>query len=283
MLRRHRSGSDLYLLLAGRRDVTYSRRMELVGKVAVVTGAASGIGRAMARALAESGASVLVADVDVDGGTETVQSVAAAGGTAVFVRTDVRELAEIASMLDAAAERLGGFDVLCNNAGIVCGEPLWPATPPERLADQVAINLGAVVLGTRLAVDRFGPEGGVVVNTASIGALLPLEDEPGYSATKAGVAMFTRACTGLAASRRVRVNAILPGLVETPLLAKSGDGSSEAGWATMARGFMPMLTPEYIAGEVLDIVNDDTVAGQCRILGELPDFVKEMVETPFTS
>ena len=95
--------------------------------------------------------------------------------------------------------------------------------------------------------------------------------------------MFTRACTGLATTRRVRVNAILPGLVETPLLAKSGDGSKEAGWATMARGFMPMLTPEYIAGEVLEIVNDDTVVGQCRILGELPDFVKEMVETPFTS
>jgi NAD(P)-dependent dehydrogenase (short-subunit alcohol dehydrogenase family) len=217
--------------------------MELAGKVALVTGAASGIGRAIARALAESGASVLVADVDAEAGAETVELVDAAGGTAAFVRTDVRRAEEIASMLDTAAERFGGLDVLCNNAGIVCGEPLWPAAAPERLADQVAINLGAVILGTRLALDRFGPDGGVVVNTASIGALLPLEDEPGYSATKAGVAMFTRACTGLATTHRVRVNAILPGLVETPLLAKSGDGSKEAEWASMARGFMPMLTP----------------------------------------
>ena len=186
-------------------------------------------------------------------------------------------------MFDAATERFGRLDVVCNNAGIVCGEPLWPATPPERLADQVTINLGAVILGTRLALDRFGPEGGAIVNTASIGALLPLEDEPGYSATKAGVAMFTRACTGLARTHGVRVNAILPGLVETPLLAKSGDGSREAGWASMARGFMPMLTPEYVAGEVLDIVSDDDLAGQCRIVGELPDFVVEMVQAPFTS
>ncbi len=257
--------------------------MELAGKVAVVTGAASGIGRACARAFAESGASVLVADVDSDGGADTVASITTAGGTSEFVRTDVRHTDQIASMLDVATERFGGLDVVCNNAGIVCGEPLWPATPIERLADQVTINLGAVVLGTRLALDRFGPEGGVVVNTASIGALLPLEDEPGYSATKAGVAMFTRACAGLARTHHVRVNAILPGLVETPLLGKSGDGSNEAGWARQAREFMPMLTPEYVAGEVLDIVNDDTVVGQCRVVGELPDFVTEMAETPFTS
>jgi NAD(P)-dependent dehydrogenase (short-subunit alcohol dehydrogenase family) len=257
--------------------------MQLTGKVAVVTGAASGIGRACARALAESGAAVLVADVDAAGGAETVASVTSEGGTAAFFRADVRQVEEIAAMLDAAIERFGGLDVLCNNAGIVCGEPLWPTTPPERLADQVAINLGAVILGTRLAIDRFGPDGGVVVNTASIGALLPLEDEPGYSATKAGVVMFTRACTSLATTRRIRVNTILPGLVETPLLAKSGDGSNEAGWASMARGFMPMLTPEYVAGEVLDIVGDDTLAGHCRIVGELPDFVTEMVRTPYTS
>ncbi len=257
--------------------------MELAGKVAVVTGAASGIGRACARALAASGASVLVADVDADGGAETVASVTAAGGTAAFARTDVRRSEEIAAMFDAATYRFGALHVLCNNAGIVCGEPLWPATPPERLADQVAINLGAVILGTRLALDRIGPEGGVIVNTASIGALLPLEDEPGYSATKAGVAMFTRACTGLARTHRVRINAILPGLVETPLLAKSGDGSNEAGWARQAREFMPMLSAEYVAGEVLDIVNDETVAGQCRVVGELPGFVDEMVRAPYYS
>jgi NAD(P)-dependent dehydrogenase (short-subunit alcohol dehydrogenase family) len=257
--------------------------MELTGKVAVVTGAASGIGRACARALAASGASVLVADVDTDGGAEVVESITSAGGYAAFVPADVRRLEDIGGMLEAAAERFGRLDVLCNNAGIVCGEPLWPATPPERLADQVAINLAAVILGTRLAVDRMAPEGGVVVNTASIGALLPLEDEPGYSATKAGVVMFTRACTGLATTHRVRVNTILPGLVETPLLAKSGDGSREAGWASMARGFMPLLTPEHVAGEVLDIVGDDSLAGHCRIVGELPDFVTEMVRTPYTS
>ena len=85
--------------------------------------------------------------------------------------------------------------------------------------------------------------GGAVVNIASLGALLPLEDEPGYSATKAGVVMFTRACAALKASHNIRVNAVLPGLVDTPLLAKSGDGSTEAAWAQQARQILPASLP----------------------------------------
>src|SRR5271165_2838962 len=146
--------------------------MEIAGKVAVVTGAGSGIGRACAQALSAAGASVLVADIDAQGGGETVDAVARAGGQAAFAPVDVTVTSQLSVMFDAAEDHFGGVDILCNNAGIVCGEPLWPATDPTALAAQVAVNLGAVILGTRLAVDRFAPRGGgAVVNIASIGAL----------------------------------------------------------------------------------------------------------------
>ncbi len=221
----------------------------------------------------------MVADIDVGAAEATSGSIAANGGSAMALRVDVRSVDDLIAMFEAAVEHFGKVDIVCNNAGIVCGEPLWPETGLDRLADQVAINLGAVILGTRLAVDRFGPEGGVVVNTASIGALLPLEDEPGYSATKAGVVMFTRACAGLARSRHVRVNAVLPGLVETPLLAKSGDGTTEAAWARQARELLPVLSPDDVAAAVVEMVGDDSLAGHCRIVGDLPDFVTDLLRS----
>ncbi|HUY22337.1 MAG TPA: SDR family oxidoreductase [Acidimicrobiales bacterium] len=252
--------------------------MDTAGKVAVVTGAGSGIGRACARALAAAGAAVLVADIDESGGLGTVAAVREAGGSAEFARVDVTLVTELSAMLDAAEQRLGGLDILVNNAGIVCGEPLWPATDPQALATQVAVNLGAVILGTRLAVDRLAPRGGgVVVNIASIGALLPLEDEPGYSATKAGVVMFTRACAALHRTHNIRVNAVLPALVDTPLLAKSGDGTTEAPWARQARGILPLLSPDDVAGAVVEIVRDDSLAGRDRIVGDLPAFVTDLL------
>ncbi len=252
--------------------------MDIAGKVAVVTGASAGIGRACARSLAGAGASVLVADIDEPGGLGTVAEIAGRGGTAEFVRVDVRRIEDLSAMFAAAATRFGGFDILCNNAGIVCGEPLWPATDPERLAAQIAVNLGAVILGTRLAVDPLAARGGgAVVNIASIGALLPLEDEPGYSATKAGVVMFTRACAALKRTHGIAVNAVLPALVDTPLLAKSGDGAREAPWASQAREILPLLSPDEVAGAVVDVIGDDSLAGHYRIVGELPDFVTDMI------
>jgi NAD(P)-dependent dehydrogenase (short-subunit alcohol dehydrogenase family) len=252
--------------------------MDLHGKTAVVTGASSGIGRATALAFARQGANVVVGDLDTAGGEAIAAAVTAQGTEALVVRTDVTRIDDVAALFDSAAARFGGIDVVHNNAGVVCGEPLFPLTAPEKLLNQVMVNLGGVVIGTRLAVDHLARRGGgAVVNTGSLASLLPLADEPAYSGTKAGVLMFTRGCQALHASHNIRVNAVLPGLVDTPLLAKSGDGVHEAPWAQMARGLLPVIEADEVAAAVLAFVHDEQAAGKHRVVGELPPEVAALL------
>jgi 3-oxoacyl-[acyl-carrier protein] reductase len=251
--------------------------MELAGATAVVTGAGSGIGRASALAFAEAGASVLVADIAEEAGVETVQLIEKGGGRASFCRVDVTDPAQLSRMLDEAEQAFGGVDVVHNNAGIVCGEPHWPDTDVDTLLRQVTINLGAVVVGTRLAVPYLARRGGgAVVNTASMASVLPLAEEPAYSATKAGVLMFTRTCAPLEATHKVRVTAVLPGLVETPLLQKSGDGDRAAAWVDMAKAIMGVEQPSEVAGVVVDLARDGA-GGEWRFVGDVPEPLRELM------
>jgi len=245
--------------------------MNLEGKVAVVTGAGSGIGRATALAFAAAGSSVVVADVDEAGGDETVGMVHDEGGAATFVRTDVTEPRSLEVLFETTEAQYGGVDALHNNAGLVSGAPEWPDITPETLLRVMNVNLGGVVLGTRLAIPALRRRGGgAIVNTASMAALFPLTPDPIYSATKAGVTMFTRACAPLA-EEGIRVNALLPGLVDTALLGKSGDGDRWADWAYAARDLMGLMEPSVVAEAVLDLVRDDDAVAQERVVGALPE------------
>jgi NAD(P)-dependent dehydrogenase (short-subunit alcohol dehydrogenase family) len=180
-------------------------------------------------------------------------------------------------MLDEAESTFGGVDVLHNNAGIVCGEPHWPDTSPATLMRQVTINLASVVVGTRLAVPYLARrDGGAVVNTASMASVLPLVDEPAYSATKAGVLMFTRTCAGMQATHGIRVTAVLPGLVRTPLIDKSGDGSRPAAWVGMAESFMTWQTPEQVAEVVVDLARNGG-GGEWRFVDDVPEPLRELM------
>lgn len=241
--------------------------MDIDGKVAVVTGGSSGIGRASAYALCDAGGAVVVADLDEAGGEVTVSEIGDRGGTALFVRADVSDVADVRNLFEVAAAEMGGIDIVHNNAGIVGGEPAWPDTPAERLALGVAVNLGGAIIGTRLAVDHLRRRGGgVIVNTASIAAEVPLPDDPMYAATKAGVVMFTRSCARLNETDAIRVNAVLPAMVDTPILYKTGDGTRPAAWLEPMLEISTLLTPESVADVVLELIRDDSAVGEARMV-----------------
>ena len=241
--------------------------MDLKGTVAVVTGAGSGIGRASASLLAANGAQVVVADIDVDGGRATVDTIEGNGGDAFFVRADVSDPASVTALYETAADRYGGIDVAHNNAGIVSGNPPWPETPLDRILEVTRINLGGVMLCTRAVVDHMRRRGGgAIVNTSSIAAQFPMADDAVYSATKAGVAMFTQACAALRERDGIRVNAVLPGLVDTAIINKTGDGTKPADWLVGALELMPPLKPEQVAEAVLELIADDEAFSQLKVV-----------------
>lgn len=244
--------------------------MEIDGKVAVVTGAGSGIGRATALALAAGGASVVVADIDPAGGEESVALIHDAGGNAAFVRTDVTEPRSLEAMFELAVQQFGGIDIVHNNAGIVSGQPEWPDITPETLLRVMNVNLGGVIVGIQMAIPYLRQRGGgVIVNTASLASLFPMTVDPIYSATKAGVTMFARACAPLA-EEGIRVNSVLPSLIDTALLPKSGDGERWADWAYSARDALGILKPEAVAEAVLELIRDDEAVAREVVVGELP-------------
>lgn len=237
--------------------------MQLTGKVVLVTGAASGIGRAVARALAEEGASVMVADLDDIGGTETVRRIEEdLGARAAFVQADVASPHGIREMFRGTEATFGGVDVVVNDAGLVSGEPAFPGMDLERIHLVVDVNLAGVCMGTQAAVQALRRRGGgVVVNVASTAALDLHPADPVYAATKAGVVHFTR-CLAHLAREGIRVNAVLPGMTRTPMVAKTGDGTTPAAWLRPVIPTLVMIEPEEIAEAVVSLVHDDTAVAR---------------------
>lgn len=242
--------------------------MEVQGKVGIITGAAAGIGRATAYAMAEAGIEALaLADLDEAGLAETGAGVEQRGSKALITRVDVGDHAQLEKLFAETERQFGGVDIVFNNAGIMCGDPQWPATPLARIQAVISVNLLGVMYGTRLAIDALARRGGgAVVNTASVAALGAMANDPMYSSTKAGVVNFTQACAPLAQSHNVRVNAVLPGVTETAILAKSGDGSAPAAWLAPMLEVVAKLNPEHIADAVLQLIADDTRAGEALVV-----------------
>lgn len=248
--------------------------MEIEGKAAVVSGGGSGIGRAAVLDLVKRGARVIVADIDEAGGNATVDLAGKLGGIAIYRHCDVTHSEDIAGAFASAVEHFGSFDIAFNNAGIG-GEDLFEDETGAwtRIVD---INLTAVIDATRIAVRemRRAGKGGAIVNTASMGGLLPMPDSPVYAATKAGVVNFTRSLGYLAEQDRIRVNAICPSFTDTPLVRRNGDERVEE----VAKLVGGILQPEDISAGVIELIEDDSRFGsimRVTVKGGR-DFAREM-------
>ncbi len=232
------------------------------GKLAIVTGGASGIGSAVARLLARKGARVAIADLDEPRASEVATSIRSAGGQAWAVGVDLSRPDQIDPMLSAAVSEHGPLQILYNGAGLVSGQPDFPLGASDRIALLIAVNLTATIVATRAAIAAMSATGGgVVINVSSMAALAPSHPDPVYGASKAAVRTFTAQCAADALARGVRVNAILPGAVDTPIIRKTGDGSSPAPWLTERLGQITLLAPEAIANTVLQLIEDDSQSG----------------------
>ena len=196
----------------------------LDGKIALITGAARGIGAETARLMIEAGARVAIADVLDEAGRATVRALEASGGEALHLRLDVTSEADWAAALGAVIGRFGGLDILVNNAGLYLGKSLEEASLDEwhRLC---AVNLTGVFLGTKAALPALrdngqrSPHGSAIVNLSSVAGLVGSSGDPLYSMTKGGVTLFTKSAALEFARKgyRVRVNSIHPGTTDTDM------------------------------------------------------------------
>ncbi len=238
---------------------------DLEGRVALVTGGGSGIGRATAIALAEAGAAIVIADIDDAGAQETVRLIEEAGGRAESVHTDVTQWQDLERMVAFTQETFGRLDIFHNNAGINTGWPRFPEVAREKWLKTVAINLTAVIGAIQAVVPAMSRSGGgAIVNSASLAGLVAYDMEPIYAATKHGVVGLTRSLAFLKDEAGIRVNCVCPSFVDTQLPRKrleSMPAEERERWeAVLSR--MPMLAPSDVAEAVLEFVRDKSLAGE---------------------
>jgi NAD(P)-dependent dehydrogenase (short-subunit alcohol dehydrogenase family) len=232
----------------------------LDGKVAIVTGAAMGMGEATARVFAAAGAKVIVSDINAEGGEAAAEQIRQDGGEATFVRTDVSKAADAEAMVRTAVERYGRLDCAVNNAAVT------PDTHPVAELDEgewdriLAVDLKGVALCLKYEISQMLAQGGggSLVNIASVSSFRPQPNNSAYVAAKHGVVGLTKTASLEAAPQGIRVNAVAPGAIDTPMIrgALVEAGTTEEEFAPLISLFGRFGKPEEVAQASLWLCSD---------------------------
>ncbi|WP_138755642.1 SDR family NAD(P)-dependent oxidoreductase [Paenibacillus sinopodophylli] len=237
--------------------------MRLQGKIALLTGAGSGIGRKTAELFAKEGATVIVNDIDEAKGKETAQSIQASGGNALFLHADVTDAASVRLMVESAIQAYGRIDILFNNAGI-SGVGAIHEIEPEAWDRVVRVNLRGVFLPSRYVLPyMMERKSGNIINMSSCIAEIGLARRASYSATKGAVLSLTKSMQVDYAKYNIRVNAILPGTILTPFVEQYLQSAYEDPEAAIAAIRTRQLSgnlgrPEDVANGVLFLASDES-------------------------
>lgn len=244
--------------------------MRLDGKVAIITGAASGMGKAIAEGYAKEGAKVVVSDINLDGAKLVVEGIKASGGEAIAVQTNVASEDDLQRLFTETKQAFGTLDILVNNAGIMDGmEPVGEVTD-ERWEKVFAVNTLAVMKSMRIAINLFLEQGhGTIVNNISAGGLYGARAGAAYTASKHAVVYFTKNTAFMYADKNIRCNGIAPGAVITNIastmtnVSEFGAGRQSLGLAINPRAYQPEEIAQmaiFLGSDESSFVNGQVIA-----------------------
>ncbi len=234
--------------------------MRLKGQVAIITGAGTGIGKAVALRYAAEGVKVVVAEINVEAGSGVAQEIHAAGGKALFVRTDVAEEKEVQAMVEAAVKKYGRIDILFNNAGIqIYGKDARVHELSTEVWDRtLGVNLRGQWLSAKYVIPHMLKQGrGCIINMASPTGLRGYENLTAYSTSKGGITALTRAMAADYSRHHIRVNAIVPGCIDTPMNAVRLTDEKTRQKRIAMTPWGRLGTAEDVAGVAVFLASDD--------------------------